>query len=110
VGPQRGALPAVGGFCTVDKANVALTTIKRAEDGASKRTEDGKGLIVRLVETEGVATDVTVDLPFASFSKAVETNLVEEDARPLNCDGTRFTVHVAPWRVATVRLIRGSME
>lgn len=97
-GPQRGPLPAVHGFCTVDKANVALTTLKRAEDGDD--------LVVRLVETEGVETDVTVDLPFASFTKAVETNLVEEGARPLKCDGTRFTVHVAPWRVATVRLTR----
>ncbi|MBN1916471.1 MAG: hypothetical protein JW889_01075 [Verrucomicrobia bacterium] len=97
-GPQQGPLPAAHSFCTVDKANVALTTIKRADDD--------QGLIVRLVETEGVETDVTVDVPFAAFTKAVETNLVEEGARPLPCNGTRFTVHLAPWRVATVRLAR----
>ncbi|MBN1917464.1 MAG: hypothetical protein JW889_06105, partial [Verrucomicrobia bacterium] len=96
-GPQRGPLPATHGFCTVDKANVTLATIKRAEDD--------QGLIVRLVETEGVETDVTVDVPFATFTKAVETNLVEEGARPLQSDGTRFTVHLAPWRLATVRLL-----
>jgi alpha-mannosidase len=75
---------------------VAITTIKRAEDG--------NGFIVRLVETEGVATDVTVDVPFARFDRAVETNVVEEGGRRLKSRRTAFTIHLAPWHVATVRL------
>ncbi len=97
IGRQSGPLPVAYSFCAVDKANVVITTLKRAEDG--------DGLIVRLVETEGVEADVTVDVLFATLAKAVQTNIVEEgEARVLPCDGTRFTAHLAPWQVATVRL------
>jgi len=98
VGPRSGSMPSVQSFCAVDKDNVLITTLKRAEDG-----ED---IVVRLLETAGVETVVGVDLPFAGFARAVETNLVEQGARPLEGEGTHFRIRLEPWRVATVRLVR----
>ncbi len=81
-GPQKGPLPESASFCHVDQPNVFVLTIKAAEDG--------NGLIVRLVETEGKAAEVTVSLPFFEIAEAFRTNLVEEDVSPL--DSTSHTV------------------
>ncbi len=95
-GPQEGTLPTSHSFCQLDKPNVVLTTIKRAEDGDD--------LIVRLLETEGVEADVTVNVPFLTFGRAIETNVVEEDRRLLTSDGSSFSLRLSPWSLATVRL------
>ena len=55
----------------MDKPNVLLLTLKQAEDG--------DGIIVRLIETEGSECTATVTLPFITISKAYRTNLVEEN-------------------------------
>ncbi len=95
-GPQAGPLPAAQGFCRLDPPSIHLVTVKRAEDG--------EGTIVRLLETEGRETEVTVELPFLSFTHAFLANVVEEGRTPLAVAGTRFVVRVGPWRLATIRL------
>jgi hypothetical protein len=97
-GRQSGALPMSQGFCEVNASNVAITTIKRAEDGDD--------VIVRLLETEGVKTEVRVDLPFLSFREAVQTNLVEEVRQPVHSDGSGFSLQMEPWSLASVRLAK----
>ncbi len=58
-------------FCSVDKPNVLLTTLKQAENGA--------GIIIRLIETQGEPTTASVTLPHISVTEATVTNLVEEN-------------------------------
>ena len=50
---------------------------------------DGVGMIVRLVETQGLATDVRMNMRFLPpIAAAVETSLIEDDrAAPLEVDG-----------------------
>ena len=97
-GPQRGKLPPSSGFCRIDSPNILVTTLKRAENSP--------GLVIRLLETEGRDSRVTVHLPFLKFRKAVETNIVEEDLRVLKSGKNRFSVRIKPWSVATVRLVK----
>jgi hypothetical protein len=75
IGPQAGSLPSSTSFCQVDAPNVHLLALKAAENG--------DGLILRLAETEGKDTSVTISLPYFEIHRAVQTNLMEEST-PFN--------------------------
>ena len=96
-GPQPGQWPQQNTFAAIDASNVVLLTIRPAEDG--------RGHIVRLIETAGQAGDVTVSLPGLKFSADVQTNLVEEDLAPAECSDGTVTFHAEPFRYHTVRLL-----
>jgi hypothetical protein len=98
-GTQAEGRPAVSGFVTVDPPNVVLTTLKPAE-------ANGRGIILRFVETQGRATEARVALPFLPPVTATATNLVEDD-RPERLAvgaGNRVAVALRPFGVATVRV------
>jgi alpha-mannosidase len=96
-GPQAGgALPACTSFCHLDAPNVALLTLKRAEDG--------DGIIARLVETEGQETRVSLTMPWLRVWHAYETNLVEENQRLLPSQEHSVSLTVRPFGTATIRL------
>lgn len=76
---QAGALSAsTRSFLSVSAANVVVTAFKPAEEGE-------RGLIVRLWELGGSATDFTIDASAFAPSAAYETSLIETDlaAAPL---------------------------
>ena len=95
-GRKGGTLPASYSFCSVDVPNVLLLTLKRAEDG--------DGLILRLIETEGQATTTTVTLPFLRIAQAIQTNLVEENERMLSAREHAVMVPVKAFGITTVRV------
>jgi alpha-mannosidase len=95
-GPRDGSLPGEGSFIEVDAENINLLCLKRAEDG--------DGLIVRLVETEGRATTASIRLPWVPINEALETDLVERNGGELSCDGDRINVPIRPWAMKTVRV------
>jgi alpha-mannosidase len=66
-GKRDGALPRSKSFCNIDKPNVHLIAMKIAED------EDG--IILRLMETEGKDSTVTVTLPFLSIREAANSSI-----------------------------------
>jgi len=71
---------------------------------ALKRAEDGNGLIIRLVETDGVATKATVRLPFIDVARAGVSNVVEEDQTILRSGAT--TAPVDAWGITTIRVLQ----
>ena len=71
---------------------------------AFKEAEDGRGYILRLIETEGKETTVAVDMPYLAFQRVSETNLVEENQRELSAGGHAVTVAIKPFAVVTLRL------
>ena len=83
-------------FCRLDQPNVLLVTIKRAEDG--------QGVIVRLIETDGKQGTATLTLPALTIDKAWQTNLVEENQAELESTEHSVTVPVRPFGITTVRL------
>ncbi len=95
-GGKQGSLPGEASFCRLDQPNILLVTIKRAEDG--------QGLIVRLVETDGNATTATLTLPATTIEKAWLANPVEENQASLTCTEHEVTVPVKPFGIATVRV------
>ena len=96
-GPQKGGpLPPSASFCAIDAPNVMVLAFKEAEDG--------KGHILRLIETEGKETTTAVNLPYLEPKHVFETNLVEENQRELPGCGHSVTVSIEPFAVVTLRL------
>jgi len=96
-GKQEGTMPKSMSFCQVGRPNVLLLTLKNAED------EDG--IIVRLIETEGKDTNVTVTLPFLTIEKAYQTNLAEENERILSAREHAVTVPIKAFGITTIRVV-----
>ena len=97
VGGQEGTLPVSSSFCQVDRSNVLVLAMKGAEDG--------DGLVVRLAETEGQDTVVTVTLPYFDLGQAIGTNLVEENQTILEHGRHSVRVPIRANGLATVRCL-----
>ena len=95
-GKRQGTLGKKMSFCRVDKPNVLLLTLKQAEDG--------DGIIVRLIETEGKDVTATVTLPHLTIKKAYRTNLVEENTARLIYSTHKVTAPVKAFGITTIRL------
>ncbi|MCI0515153.1 glycosyl hydrolase-related protein [candidate division KSB1 bacterium] len=78
-GPQSGKLPAQYSCCQIAPENVVLLALKQAEFGNQ--------LILRLWETEGKASEVTIKLNLGKLEAAFRTNLVEEGPTSLPLAG-----------------------
>ena len=90
-------LPAEGtSFLEISSPNVALVTWKLAEDG--------KGTILRLQETAGQASEVTVRLPHTNIHSASLCDSVEDNLHDLDVTGNLIHLRIHPHEVLTVRL------
>ena len=97
VGNPDEPLPAEGtSFLEINAPNVALVTWKLAEDG--------KGTILRLQETAGQASEVTVQLPHTTIHSANLCNTVEDNLHDLDVAGNLIRLMIHPHEVLTVRL------
>jgi alpha-mannosidase len=95
-GEKEGTISRSMSFCQVDKPNCLLLTLKQAEDG--------DGIIVRLIETEGEDAKVTVNLPFLKISQAYLTNLTEENKEAIPAQENTFTTAVKAFGITTIRI------
>ena len=96
---QRGTLPAgAASFVRLSAPNVELVTLKNSE-------QPGRGWILRLVETEGRDTDVSVDLGHFDLASAEECDLVENPMRAIPVDGNRLHLRVGKYTYVTIRLL-----
>lgn len=96
---QVGSLPAdQASFVQIDKPNVQLVDLKQSET-------PGCGWILRLVETEGKDTTVTVKVNNFPIGKAKQCNLVEDDLEPLSSTINQVDVLVHKYSFATIRLV-----
>ena len=95
-GKRKGQLPLSTSFCNVDKSNVILLTLKIAEDK--------DGIILRLMEMEGINTMVTITLPFINIKEAYLTNLVEENEKLLTCQRNTVIAPIKAFGISTIRV------
>ncbi len=95
-GKREGTLDKRASFCQVDKSNVFLLTLKRAEDG--------DGIIVRLIETEGREVTATLTVPHLTIETAHRTNLVEENEAEITCTGHEIKVSLKAFGITTIRI------
>jgi alpha-mannosidase len=96
-GKKDGTLaPDTMSFCSVDKPNVLLTTLKLAEDG--------DGIIIRLIETQGNATTATVTLPHIAVTDAKVTNLVEQNKSRAFFTEHEIQTNLEAFGIKTIRI------
>jgi alpha-mannosidase len=93
--PGAGALPAAHSFAAVDAENVALTALKRAEDGDA--------WVLRLYEFAGRESQARIRIP-AGGARAWSASLLEEKQTELRVDGNTVVVPVKPHEIATIRV------
>jgi alpha-mannosidase len=93
---HMGELPQRHSFAGIADTNVVLT--------AMKRSEDGKGLVLRFYESAGKGGNVTLTVP-AGATSATAANLMEKpEGSPLSVTGDKVTVPVTPYQIQTVRV------
>jgi alpha-mannosidase len=95
-GKREGTLDKKASFCQVDKSNVFLLTLKRAEDG--------DGIIVRLIETEGKEVTATLTVPALTIERAHRTNLAEENEAEIGCTAHDIKVPLKAFGISTIRI------
>ncbi len=83
-------------FACVNRSNVILETVKKAEDGS--------GTVLRMYESENAYTraKVTVD---AEFTKAIVCNLLEEEEKEAPVNGKEISVELKPYEIVTLKLV-----
>ena len=94
-GAKGATLPRSASLIDVDRPNVIVESVKKAEDGQE--------VIVRLFESEGRITDVKVQFGFA-IRAATEVNLLEEPERGLAVVDGAVRLRLGPRAIATLRL------
>ena len=83
-------------FLSVDKRNVVLETVKKAEDG--------DGVIVRLYEVENARTKVTLHCAEA-IASAEETDLLENPIEgALGVKENEIELTIKPYEIRTIRI------
>lgn len=93
---QAGALPAHKTFLELDTPYVVIEAVKKAEDGDD--------LIVRLYECAHGSVHARLKIGFP-VRAAAETNLLEEDIRPLAVYEGVIELDLDPFEIKTVRLV-----
>ncbi len=84
-------------FASVDRDNVMIETVKRAEDG--------KGTVIRLYESENAYTKAKLTVN-TNFSRAYICNLLEEAEYEAGADGNVIDVILKPYEVVTVKVMQ----
>ncbi len=96
---HAGDLPSVASLVSVEPKSIRLASLKRAEDG--------NGIILRLVEVEGVATEAKVHVArdlAGPDAVATEVDIIERPLGATHLEGEMLTVHVPAFGITTVRV------
>ena len=100
---SRTVLPDRLSFLEIQGSNVHVAVVKKAEDG--------RGLIVRLVEMRERAHPTQAALRvFRPIRSAVRTSIIEEDEQTIQTRDGRVTLRLAPAGIETVRIDFGGPQ
>ncbi len=94
---KKGSALSSASICSVDAPNISIQAVKQAEDS--------KGLIIRLRELSGKATDATLTLASRKFTGAWLCNLVEDPKTKLKLANGKLRVQLPANGLATVLLV-----
>jgi alpha-mannosidase len=92
---RRGTLPPSMSFASVDKENIVIETVKPAENGS--------GVVVRLYESSGSATEALLRLG-PPVAKATLADLMENPIKPLGLRRGQVKLSFGAFEILTVRL------
>ena len=88
--------PKPSSFVSIDLPNVVIETVKQAEDG--------RGVIVRLYESQRRRGEFTLTTGFP-LAEAWRTNLLEENLERLDVNGCHLRFSIKPYQIVTLRLL-----
>lgn len=88
------SLPEKLSFFSVDKPNVVISAIKKAEDDQS--------VIIRAYETNGDDVPVMFSI-FKPITKAFSTNLIEEPIKEINIDSQSINLNMGHYSIETIK-------
>jgi len=95
--PDRPLKPVPTSFLQVDAAGVVVESWKAAEDG--------RGTIVRLLETGNRSTTARVEFPMLKLQGAWVTNAMEEDEKEIALKGSSVETAIGPHQIVTLRIL-----
>jgi alpha-mannosidase len=96
----RSSVPRLPSFVSVDRENIVIETIKRAEDG--------DGIIIRMYECQRQRGEFTLKTVFP-IGAAYRTNILEENQEEIPAEGTKLSYAIKPYQILTLRLtIKGA--
>jgi alpha-mannosidase len=85
-----------GSFLNIDQPDVTLVTWKLAEDG--------KGTILRLLETGGQSAVANIEIPMLDVTSAWKCTAVEDNQERLEFAAHKVSVAIKPFQIVTIRL------
>lgn len=94
---QGGKIDDSFSFASVNKRNVYLETVKKAEDD--------NGIIIRLYEYENALTKCHISLGALKVKRIEETNCIEEKCADTAVSGDGFDAVIKPYEIKTYRII-----
>lgn len=92
---HKGSLPVEFSLLSVDKENVVVEVVKKAEKGDE--------MIVRLYECYNRRSDVTLKF-FKNVSKVWECDLLENNISEVATDGNSFKFSIKPYEIKTFKI------
>jgi alpha-mannosidase len=95
--PDRPLPPDPTSFLQLDAPDVAVVNWKSADDG--------KGTIIRLLETGGTAVTAHLTFPLFQIEGAWRSNAAEENQQALAPSGQSLSIDLKPHEIATVRVV-----
>jgi hypothetical protein len=95
--PERPLRPVPVSFLQVDAPDVVVESWKAAEDG--------RGTIVRLLETGARESRAQLQFPMLAVQKAWLANAMEEDEKEIAVTGSSVEVLLRPLQIVTVRIV-----
>jgi alpha-mannosidase len=93
--PHEGMLPKEFSLVSVDKENVIIEAVKKAEDSDE--------IILRLYEYQNKREKGKVNL-CKTIEKVVECNLMEEEIEPVEFRSTTFSFEIMPYEIKTFKI------
>ncbi|HZA41390.1 MAG TPA: alpha-mannosidase [Actinomycetota bacterium] len=95
-GTEPGRVRETSSFVSTDFPSAVIETVKGAEDG--------RGIIVRLYESQRRRGRVNLETAFP-LAEARRADLLERDGEPLEVRGSTVSFEIRPYEIVTVRLI-----
>ncbi|SMG41103.1 glycoside hydrolase family 38 N-terminal domain-containing protein [Arenibacter troitsensis] len=89
------SLPEKLSFFSVDKQNVVISTVKKAEDD--------QDVIIRAYETDGDDVDAAISI-FKPITKAYLTTLIEQPIREINNDKQKIELNLGHNSIETIKV------
>lgn len=93
---EEGTMPAQQSFMEISDPFVALSVLKKADDG--------NGYILRITEMEGVDKDVVITLPF-EVKEVIKCSMIEENQSSLGISGRELKLSLGHHSIETFRLV-----